>query len=713
MASDDAAAVTRTSVMGSAAAAEQPDLRSPLLYLNRELSLLQFNKRVLEQAKDERVPLLERMRFLCISSSNLDEFFEVRVAGLKQQVAYGSVVKAADGLSPTEALKRISVEAHTLVDEQYWVFNEVISPALEREGIRFIRRSDWTEEQSAWLRSYFEEELLPVLSPMGLDPAHPFPRVLNKALCFIISLKGKDAFGRESGMAVLTAPRSLPRGVRLPEEVTASPHEFVFLSSIIHTYADDLFSGMSVTGCYQFRLTRNSDLLVDEEEVDDLRDALEGELPSRRYGETVRLEVADNCPVELSGFLLKQFHLGEDDFYQVNGPVNLNRLMALPDLIDRPELKYTPFSAGLPPRLSGVSPMFDVIKQGDVLLHHPYQSFVPMVEFIRQAALDPNVLAIKQTLYRTGPDSAVVKALVDAATRGKEVTVVVELRARFDEEANIRLASQLQEAGAHVVYGVVGYKTHAKLAMVVRRESKRIVRYVHMGTGNYHASTARFYTDYGLFTCDRDIGNDVHNVFMQLTGLGRATMLRRLLQSPFTFHAGIIERIGRETERASQGKPARIMAKMNSLLEAETIRALYEASRAGVQINLIVRGICTLRPGVEGVSENIRVRSIVGRFLEHTRVFYFENGGNVELWCSSADWMDRNFFRRVETCFPILQPELRKRVMHEVFELCLSDNQQAWELDSSGEYTRVTDAEAQQPVSVQEALMLELGKLGA
>jgi len=713
MASDDAALTARYSSASSAELAEQPDLRSPLLYLNRELSLLQFNKRVLEQAKDERVPSLERLRFLCISSSNLDEFFEVRVASLKQQVAYGSVVKGPDGLSPQEALKRISGEAHALVDEQYRVFNDIITPALEREGIRFIRRSDWTPEQATWLRSYFEEELLPVLSPMGLDPAHPFPRVLNKSLNFIISLRGKDAFGRESGLAVLTAPRSLPRGVRLPEEIAASPHEFVFLSSIIHTYADDLFPGMSVTGCYQFRLTRNSDLLVDEEEVDDLRDALEGELPSRRYGESVRLEVADNCPPEVSGFLVKQFHLSNDDLYQVTGPVNLNRLMALPDLVDRPDLKYTPFAPGLPPRLSGVSQMFDVIRHGDVLLHHPYQSFLPVVEFVRQATSDPNVLAIKQTLYRTGPDSAIVKALVEAAKNGKEVTVVVELRARFDEEANIRLATQLQEAGAHVVYGVVGHKTHAKIAMVVRREGKKIARYVHLGTGNYHASTARIYTDYGLFTCDRDIGTDVHNVFMQLTGLGRASKLRRLLQSPFTLQTGILERIGREAEHARKGRPARIMAKMNSLLEPDTIRALYEASRAGVQIDLIIRGICTLRPGVKGVSDNIQVRSIVGRFLEHTRVCYFENGGNAELWCSSADWMDRNFFRRVETCFPILQPELRKRVMHEIFELCLSDNQQAWELSPSGDYQRALPSEGAEPVSGQEALMLELGKLGA
>jgi polyphosphate kinase len=713
MANDDTALLTHGSAARTAEQVEAPDLRSPLLYLNRELSLLQFNKRVLEQAKDERVPLLERMRFLCISSSNLDEFFEVRVAGLKQQVAYGSVVKGPDGLSPQEALKRISGEAHALVDEQYRVFNDIITPALEEEGIRFIRRSGWNAEQATWLRNYFDEELLPVLSPMGLDPAHPFPRVLNKSLNFIISLKGKDAFGRESGLAVLTAPRSLPRGVRLPKEIAASPYEFVFLSSIIHTYADDLFPGMSVTGCYQFRLTRNSDLLVDEEEVVDLRDALQGELPSRRYGESVRLEVADNCPPEVFGFLVKQFHLSEDDLYQVTGPVNLNRLMTIPDLVERPDLKYIPFAPGLPSRVTGASQMFDVIKQGDVLLHHPYQSFLPVVEFIRQAADDPYVLAIKQTLYRTGPDSAIVKALIDAAKKAKEVTVVVELRARFDEEANINLATQLQEAGAHVVYGVVGHKTHAKMAMVVRRENKKIARYVHLGTGNYHASTARIYTDYGLFTCDRDIGIDVHNVFIQLTGLGRASRLRRLLQAPFTMHSGTLERIARESEHARAGRPARIMAKMNSLLEPDTIRALYEASQAGVQIDLILRGICTLQPGVAGVSENIRVRSIIGRFLEHTRVFYFENAGESELWCSSADWMDRNFFRRVESCFPILQPALRKRVMHEIFELGLQDNQQAWELTPSGEYQRVVGARGVKPVSVQEALMLELGKLGA
>lgn len=685
---------------------DTPTLTQPELYINRELSLLEFNRRVLEQAKDENTPLLERMRYLCISSSNLDEFFEIRVAGLKQQVALDSVQAGPDNMSPSEVLNQISIQAHGLVEEQYRILNEILFPLLKEEGIRFIKRGEWNDTQAAWVKDYFEHELMPVLSPLGLDPSHPFPRILNKSLNFIVSLKGKDAFGRVSGVAVVQAPRSLQRLIQIPPEHGSGPDDFVFLSSIIHAHVDDLFPGMKVTGCYQFRVTRNSDLFVDEEEVDDLLRALEGELPSRRYGDAVRLEAADNIPPEIAEFLLEQFDLGQDDLYIVNGPVNLNRLMALPDLVDRPEKNFSAFIPSLPSRISLAGNIFQAIRNGDILLHHPFESFLPVIDFLRQAASDPKVLAIKQTLYRTGPKSAVVDALVEAAKNGKEVTVVVELRARFDEEANIALANRLQEAGAHVVYGVVGYKTHAKMILVVRREENKLRHYVHLGTGNYHARTARLYTDYGLLTCNREIGEDIHKVFLQLTSLGRNTKLNKLLQSPFTLYSGIIERIEREAEHARQDKPARIIAKMNAVVEPNVIRALYAASQAGVQIDLIIRGICCLRPGVPGVSDNIRVRSIIGRFLEHTRIYYFYNDGNEELFGSSADWMNRNLYRRVETCFPIEQKKLKERVLRELGDY-LADNTQAWILQSDGNYQRATPG-AEEPVEAQLRLLKEL-----
>ncbi|HSP01292.1 MAG TPA: polyphosphate kinase 1, partial [Thioalkalivibrio sp.] len=606
------------------------DLSNPELYLNRELSLLAFNRRVLDLAKDESMPLLERLRFLCISSTNLDEFFEVRVAGLKQQVQLGVNTPGPEGLSAAEQLLRVGAQAHDLVDDQYATLNEILIPALGLENIRFVRRTNWNAEQAAWVKDLFHRELLPVLSPLGLDPAHPFPRILNKSLNFIVTLEGKDAFGRESRMAVVQAPRSLPRLIRLPREIAKGELDFVFLSSILHAHVGDLFQGMQVTGCYQFRLTRNSDLFVREEEIDDLLMALEGELPQRNYGEAVRLELADNGPAPVADFLMRQFKLSPEDVFQVNGLVNLNRLLAVPDMVERPDLKFSAFTPSLPPNLPAGADVFQTIRHGDVLLHHPYQSFMPVVEFLRQAARDPDVLAIKQTLYRTGLRSQLVDILIEAAQEGKEVTVVVELRARFDEEANIQLANRLQDAGAHVVYGVVGYKTHAKLAMVVRREKGRIVRYVHLGTGNYHAGTARAYTDFGLLTADKTIGDDVHKVFQQLTGLGKVSKLKKLLQAPFTLHSGILERIDRETEHARAGRPARIMARMNSLIEPRIIQALSRASQAGAKVDLMVRGVCSLRPGVPGVSENIQVRSVMGRFLEHSRVFHFENGGEPE-----------------------------------------------------------------------------------
>jgi len=672
------------------------------LFHNRELSLLEFNRRVLELAKDENIPLLERLKFLCISSSNLDEFFEIRVARLKQMLTVGSTQAGPDGMLPADLMTAISQRAHALVDEQYRVFNEVLGPALEKEKIRFVRRTDWSKEQDAWLRNYFENELMPVLSPIGLDPAHPFPRILNKSLNFIVSLSGKDAFGRNTGFAVVQAPRALPRLIQVPTHVPGSgPYDFVFLSSVIHAYVDDLFPGMQATGCYQFRVTRNSDLLVDEEETEDLLVALEGELSQRHWGNSVRLEVADNCPDTMSQYLMDVTNLKPADLYQVNGPVNLNRLLAIPDLIDRPDLKYPSFTPRLPKIGQAAVDFFQAMRERDVLLHHPFDSFAPVIEFLRAAARDPNVLAIKQTLYRTGTKSGVVEALMEAAKNGKEVTVVVELRARFDEEANIDLAEQLQEVGAHVVYGVVGHKTHAKMVLVVRREEGGLRHYAHLSTGNYHPRTTRLYTDYGLFTADPAICRDAHVVFLQLTSLGKTTKLKHLLQSPFTLAKELHKKVEREIELAEKGKPARIIGKMNALTDPEMIKALYKASQAGVSIDLVVRGACSLRPGVPGISDNIRVRSVLGRFLEHTRVFCFGSGGDPEVWLSSADWMERNFFRRVEVAFPILDKKLKERIVAELNGY-LEDTAQSWTLAADGTYQSPTSPSAK---GVQQKLL--------
>jgi len=685
------------------------DLKQPELYINRELSLLEFNARVLEQAKLETVPLLERLRYLCISSTNLDEFFEVRVAGLMQKAKLGSTQAGPDNMSAQETLRLARARAAELVEEQYRVLNEIIFPRLAEQGINFIKRDDWSEAQEKWLREYYQEELQPILSPLGLDPAHPFPRMLNKSLNFIVSLSGKDAFGRSSGLAIVQAPRALPRVIQLPAEETGSgPNDFVFLSSVLHAFVADLFHGMKVKGCYQFRVTRNSDLFVDEEEIDDLLRAVEGELAARHYGDTVRLEVAHNCPDELVDFLLQRLKLTRDELYMVNGPVNLNRVQAVIDLVDRPDLIFPSYVPGLPLALKRSESLFDAIRKQDLLLHHPFESFAPVVDFVRQAAADPGVLSIKQTLYRTGPNSAIVDALVAAARAGKEVTVVVELRARFDEAANVSLATRLQEVGAHVVYGVVGYKTHAKMLLIIRREGKSLRHYTHLGTGNYHSRTARIYTDYGLFTCDKVIGEDVQKVFNQLTSLGKVIKLHKLLQSPFTLHDGMLKKIRREQALAEKGKPGRIIAKMNALVEPQIIQALYQASQAGVQIDLIVRGICALRPGVPGVSDNIRVRSIIGRFLEHPRVYYFGNDGNPEVYGASADWMERNLFHRVETCFPIEAKKLRDRVIGDL-ELYLRDNTQAWLLQPDGSYVLAQPGE-EEPVSAQQTLLENLAE---
>jgi polyphosphate kinase len=675
------------------------DLHTPRLYINRELSFLEFNQRVLEQAKDNRIPLLERVRFLCISCANLDEFFEIRVASLKELLEAGAVQGGPDGLSVPDQLRAIRTRAVQLVDEQYQVLNDVLIPELARNGVVFASRDNWTPAQATWLESYFRREVEPVLSPLALDPARPFPKVLNKSLNFAIVVEGEDGFGRNSGLAVVQAPRSLPRLIRLPDEL-GSRH-FVFLGTIVEAFVSTLFAGMRVRGCYQFRVTRNSDLFVEQEEVDDLLRAVEGELASRRYGDAVRLETAHDCPDEILSYLAEQFALTADDLYKVSGPVNLNRLMAVYDLVDRAELKYTPFTPSTPERLRVGSDLFAALRGGDVLLHHPFQGFGPVTDFIKQAASDPQVLAIKQTLYRAGSDSAIVGALVDAAQAGKDVTVIIELRARFDEEANIELANKLQEAGAHVMYGVFGFKTHAKLVMVVRREERGLRRYCHLGTGNYHAKTARLYTDYGLMTDDESIGEDIHEIFLQLTGLTRVPRLRKLLHAPFSLHHALLSKIEREAEHARTGGPARIIAKLNALTEPMIIQALYRASRAGVEIDLIIRGICCLRPGVPGISDRIRVRSIVGRFLEHSRVYHFENGGAHEVYCGSADWMDRNLFRRIEVAFPVESAEFKARVIEDL-HLYLSDDCQAWVLASDGGYSRAGSAGS---VSAQARLL--------
>lgn len=680
------------------------NLKAPEHYINRELSFLDFNYRVLAQAHDASLPLLERIRFLGISCSNLDEFFEIRVAGLKQRLELGSLGAGPDGMSVPEQMNAIRERALALVKDQYELLNQLVFPALSAQRIQFVNARTVTPEQRAWIGDYFTQEVEPVLTPLGLDPARPFPRIQNKSLNFVVRLSGKDAFGRDAELAVVQVPRSLPRIIRLPVSAEASGvTHFVFLSAVISTFIAQLFSGMTVEGAWQFRVTRNSDLFVDDDEVDNLLRAIEGELAQRRYGAAVRLETSIDCPEEITSFLLRHFALSRDDLYQVNGPVNLNRLMAIYDLVDRPDLKYAPFTPSIPRRLVAKEEIFAAMREADILVHHPFESFAPVIDLLRQAAVDADVLAIKQTLYRAGPQSPVVDALVDAARAGKEVTVIIELMARFDEAANIALATRLQEAGAHVMYGVVGYKTHAKLIMVVRRERGKLRRYCHFGTGNYHPNTARVYTDYGLFTCDPAMGEDLHELFLQLTSPTRVATMQKILQSPFTLLDALLEKTRRETEFARQGKPARIIAKMNALIEPQIIQALYQASMAGVKIDLIVRSICALRPGVRGLSDNIRVRSIVGRFLEHSRVFYFHNDGVPEIYCASADWMERNFFRRIEVAFPIERKQHRDRIVEEL-STYLADNCQAWELQPDGTYERVFAGE--DPVINVQAMLL-------
>ncbi len=695
----------------------QPDSPAPAsialddssLYINRELSQLQFNIRVLEQALDESVPLLERLKFLLIFSSNMDEFFEIRVAGLKRQVAYSRPRIDADGIQPQQALARIAEIVHEQVERQYHILNQTLLPALAEEGIRFVRRRYWTPAIRNWVAEFFNAEVAPVVTPIGLDSAHPFPLLANKSLNFIVELEGVDAFGRDSGLAILPAPRSLPRLIRIPDELTSGGVQHVFLSSMIHAHADDLFHGMSVKSCYQFRLTRNADLSMEVDDVADLASALRGELYARRFGDAVRLEVADNCPPHLVEYLLQQFNLGPDELYLVNGPVNLTRLFAITELTSHPHLRFVPFTPAIPKALLKSESLFQAIARQDVLLYHPYESFTPVIDFLRRAAQDPAVLAIKQTLYRSGADSEIVDALVEAARNGKEVTVVIELRARFDEESNLALASRLQAAGAVVIYGMLGFKTHAKLALVLRREQDTLVRYAHLGTGNYHAGNARLYTDYSLLTGNRELCEDISSLFNQLVGMGKAKAMHCMLHAPFTLRHALNEMIIQEESNALAGLPSHIVIKVNALTDDKIIRALYRASQAGVRIDLIVRGMCCLRPGISGISDNIQVRSIIGRQLEHSRVYYFLNsGGEEKLFLASADWMERNLDKRIEACFPLTDAKMIRRVKKELGQY-LRDNTHAWLLQCDGSYVRQQPQPDEKPCHAQQRLQDKLG----
>ncbi|RZG75107.1 polyphosphate kinase 1 [Acinetobacter sp. WCHAc060025] len=670
-------------------------------YINREISLFEFHKRVLAQAKDENHPLLERLNFLIIFSRNLDEFFEIRVAGLMKQVDMNSITTAPDGIPNEVILEHISEKAHLAIEEQYHILNNVLLPELADYGVRFIQYNDIEEKHKDWIKNYFFKQVQPVVTPISLDPSHPFPRLVNKSLNFIVTLEGKDAFGRHIELAIVPAPRSLPRAIRLPDELTNGEEHYILLSAIIHQHINDLFPGMTATGCYQFRVTRNADLTL-AEDVDDLAVALKDELSSRRFGRAVRLEIANNCPDSINNYLLEQFDLDHSQLYQVDGPVNLTRLITNFDI---PELRFKPYQAVIPKVLRNAKNTFEVLSKQDVLLHHPFDSFKPVINLLKEAAQDPNVLAIKQTLYRSGPDSEIVQVLAEAARNGKEVTAVIELRARFDEESNITVANILQEAGAVVVYGIVGYKTHAKMILIVRRENHQLKRYVHLGTGNYHAGNARMYTDYGLLTTDPDICEDVHKIFQELTGMGKLLKLKKLFHAPFTLHSQLLDLIQQETEHAKAGKKARIIIKVNALTEPKLIAALYIASQAGVKIDLIIRSICCLKPQIKGLSENIHVRSIVGRFLEHTRVYYFHNAGIDDLYCASADWMGRNLFSRVETCFPIEDKKLKKQIIEFGLLSYLKDNVRAWELNDQDEWHAVHPEEGAEIHIAQQVLM--------
>ncbi|GAB4559565.1 MAG: polyphosphate kinase 1 [Rhizobacter sp.] len=671
--------------------------RKPAL-LNRESSILEFNRRVLAQARRDDVPLLERLRYICIVSSNMDEFFEVRFADYIEAARQpGAGVSLRD-------LETVAADAHTLIDDQYRAFNDEVMPALQREGIHILNHADRNDAQRRWVDQFFQRQVRPLLVPVGLDPSHPFPQVANKSLNFIARLSGQDAFGRENTIAIVKVPRVLPRVIRLPDHLANGGQAFVLLTSVIRAHLAELFPGREVEAFSQFRLTRDSDLAVDEEDVVNLRQALRSGLTTRHFGQAIRLEVVNTCPPELSEFLLTQFALPAAALYHVNGPVNLVRLNALIDTANAPHLRFKPYDAPWPAGLSRDESIFERLRAGDVLMHHPFESFEPVVQFLREAVEDPDVLAIKQTIYRTGSESPLMDLLIEAARRGKEVMAVVELKARFDEEANINWAERLEAVGAQVVYGIVGLKTHAKLLLVTRREEGRLRRYAHLSTGNYNPKTARLYTDVGYLTADPDLTSDADAVFQQLASLGKTRALRQLLQAPFTLHKQMLKHVELVTQAAREGKPARIVAKVNALTDIPLIDALITAGQAGADIDLIVRGACMLPPGIAGLTDRIRVRSVVGRLLEHSRVLYFRWGPSEDdeaLFLSSADWMSRNMFRRIEVAWPVRDAALRQRVIDECLVPYLHDRQDAWELQADGSYVRV----GTEGPSAQQALM--------
>jgi len=668
--------------------------------LSRERAILEFNRRVLAQARRVDVPLLERLRYICIVSSNMDEFFEVRFAD------YIEAMRQSGAGGSNRDLETIAAEAHALIDDQYAAFNDEVMPLLHREGIVILNHADRDEQQRKWVDEFFQRQVRPLLVPVGLDPSHPFPQVANKSLNFIARLAGLDAFGRENTIAIVKVPRVLPRVIKLPDAIApAGKQAFVLLTSVIRAHLGELFPGREVEAFSQFRVTRDSELEVDEDDVVNLRQALRSGLTTRHFGQAIRLEVVNTCPPELSAFLLEQFGLPPAALYRVNGPVNLVRLNQLIDQADAPALRFPPFEGAWPQgRLPRQESIFARLRHNDVLLHHPFESFEPVVQFLREAVNDPDVLAIKQTIYRTGSESPLMDLLIEAARRGKEVMAVVELKARFDEEANINWAERLEAVGAQVVYGIVGLKTHAKLLLVTRREEGRLRRYAHLSTGNYNPKTARLYTDVGYLTADPELTSDADAVFQQLASLGKMKPLKRLLQAPFTLHRRTMQYIGMVTAAAAKGQPARIVAKINALTDAPIIEALIRASQAGASIDLIVRGACMLPPGIEGVSDRIRVRSVVGRFLEHSRILYFRWGAAEDeeaLLLSSADWMSRNMFRRIEVAWPIRDAALRQRVIDECLVPYLHDTRDAWSLASDGSYSRV----GTEGPSAQQALM--------
>lgn len=655
-------------------------------YINRELSALAFNQHVLHMAGDKSIPLLERLRFLFIASSNLDEFFEIRVAGIKEKIALHSEKLSLDGLTPKQTLQQVKEEAQLLVKTLYNTYNHELLPKLEEEQIHFLNPKHHSKKFRNYCEEYFLTEVLPVLSPIGLDLAHPFPRLINKSLNFIVSLEGEDAFGRQSDIAIIHAPRSLPRVMKVPKHIIHKGENFIFLTDLIKTYTSSIFPGMKIKGCYQFRLTRNSDLFLDEEEIDDLAKALKRELRSRNYGNVVRLEIEHKCPKPIIDLLTKEHKLHLDDVYFCDGPVNINRYMSIIDLSDRDDLKYPNFIASTPPSLQKQPDIFACLKQKDVMLYHPYQNFDNVINFIHQATRCPNVLAIKQTLYRIRSQSRMVRALIEAARAGKEVTAIIELRARFDEESNLALAQELQQAGVLVLYGVLGFKIHAKMTLVVRKENNTLNRYVHLGTGNYHEHTARLYTDIGLLTSDKKICLDVQTLFHRLTGIGKLQKLNKIISAPYNLSRTITALINHEIKIAKSGGEGHIIIKVNGLTDKKIIQNLYRASQAGVKVQLIVRSLCRLRPGIPNVSENIEVVSVIGRFLEHSRVYYFRNGGNEKLYCASADLMERNLYYRVEICFPIESPILIERIKEEALFNFLNPLQKRWILNAKGQY---------------------------